>query len=108
MLRRLLLPAALLFLAIGTTLVISCVSDIDLYGLVNLGAGVSDSPLGKRQSSSGESSFTQDKREFIFRYTAVIVITRVVGRNSVSHCRFRRVIPCAYRGHHAQLLVLQR
>ncbi|KAI9566617.1 hypothetical protein HD554DRAFT_2115099 [Boletus coccyginus] len=74
MLRRLLLPVALLFLAIGTTLVISCVSDIDLYGLVNLGAGVSDSPLGKRQSSSGESSFTQDKLYLIVVFVGLFLV----------------------------------
>jgi len=111
MLRRLLLPVALLLLAVGATLVISCVSDIDLYDLVNLGAGVSGSPLGKRQStSSGESSFTEDKREFISRYMAVVFFgnSRAFGQDSVSHCHFRRVIPCTYRGHHAQFLVLQR
>lgn len=75
-LRRLLLPIALLLLAVGATLVISCVSDIDLFDLVGVGADVSGSPLGKRQStSSGQSSFTQQKREFIIsRYTVIAVV----------------------------------
>lgn len=64
-LRRLLLPIALLFLALGATLVISCVSNIDLFDLVNLGADMSGSPLGKRSTSSGQSSFTQNKCEFL-------------------------------------------
>lgn len=103
-LRRLLLPIALLLLGVGATLVISCISDIDLLDLISLGADVTGSPLGKRQStSSGQSSFTQNKREFISRYTiiAVAIAEGFVGRNSVSHCRFRRVGHCAYRGYHA-------
>ena len=72
---RLLLPIALLLLAVGATLIISCVSDIDLFDLVSLGADVSGSPLGKRQStSSGQSSFTQNKCEFISRCTVIVVV----------------------------------
>lgn len=69
-LRKLLVPIALLLFAVGATLVISCVSDIDLFDLISLGADVSGSPLGKR--SSGQSSFTQNKREFILRYLIII------------------------------------
>lgn len=72
-LRRLLLPIALLLLGVGATLVISCVSEVDLFDLISLGADVSSSPLGKRQStSSGQSSFTKNKCELIFRYTSII------------------------------------
>lgn len=69
-LRKLLFPIALFLLAVGGTLVISCVYDIDLFDLVNLGADMSGSPLGKRQSvTNGQSTFTRQKREFISRYT---------------------------------------
>lgn len=68
-LRKFLLPIALLLLAVGATLVVSCVYDIDVFDLISLGADVSGSPLGKRQSTS---SFTQNKREFIFRHATVI------------------------------------
>ena len=71
-LRRLLLPIALLLLAVGATLVISCVSDIDLFDLVNLGADVSGSPLGKRQSTG--SSFTENKCKFISKCTTIVVV----------------------------------
>jgi len=71
-LRRLLLPVALLLLAVGATLVISCVHDIDLFDLVNLGADVSGSPLGKRQST--ESSFTQNKYYLIVVFVGLFLV----------------------------------
>ncbi|KAG8215679.1 hypothetical protein J3R82DRAFT_7553, partial [Butyriboletus roseoflavus] len=72
-LQRLLAPIALLLLAVGATLAISCVSDIDLYDLISLGADVSGSPLGKRQTSS-QSSFTQNKLYLIIIFVGLAVV----------------------------------
>ena len=61
--RRFLLPVALLFVTVGAMLAISCVTDVDVFDLIGLGAEVSGSELGKRSSS-----FTNNKREWISRH----------------------------------------
>lgn len=63
------LPIALLLLAVGATLVISCVADIDLLDLLSLGHGTGGSPLSKRQST-----FTSNKREFTFRHVIIVAV----------------------------------
>lgn len=70
--RKFVLSVALLLLAVGATLVISCVAgDIDLLDVISLGADVSGGPLDKRSTSS---SFTQNKRECISRHAISVVV----------------------------------
>ncbi|KAH0835546.1 hypothetical protein J3R83DRAFT_9248, partial [Lanmaoa asiatica] len=69
--RRLLLPIVLLLVAVGATLVVSCVSDIDLFDLVSLGGDVNGSPLGKRQSTS---SFTSNKLYLIIIFVGLFLV----------------------------------
>ncbi|KAN0078048.1 hypothetical protein V8E55_010105 [Tylopilus felleus] len=74
-LRKLLFPIALFLLAVGGTLVISCVYDIDLFDLVNLGADMSGSPLGKRQSvTNGQSTFTRQKLYLIIVFVGLFLV----------------------------------
>lgn len=73
-LRKFLLPVVVLLLAVGATLAISCVYDINLFDLVGLGIDSSSGPLSKRQTSS----FTNNKREFIFGHMFIIVVSTQV------------------------------
>lgn len=62
-LRKMLAPVALVFLALIALMLVWCMWDMDIAEAIFGGDGNPLYALGKRQSSSTESSFTKNKRE---------------------------------------------
>ncbi|EGN97555.1 hypothetical protein SERLA73DRAFT_184303 [Serpula lacrymans var. lacrymans S7.3] len=70
-LRRILVPALLSLLAVTALFFVACVSDFDVWGVLGMGSG---GPLAKRQSSTNQSSFTQNKLYLIVVFVGLFLV----------------------------------